>query len=968
MTTDSKEAVRQFVLQWQPVGRDEEVIETAKLTATLRQALEEVKKVTSSINATNLVSFKESAMQMSTIVKKLEMDKTKRYKEITQQPENKTAIDDFITKTSVILGAQNVLNQKKSLQDKSRPSSLTNINAPGSPVNTPTTSAKPPGATSSPTNSAINLAGLTKSNSVGAILTSTASIPPPSPLSNPTTLVVSSPNNSRPASAGELKRNESSKLETELETLVSWVSRTLSIVIPRNNTADIANAFKTGAIFCQLINAFFPNTILTIHTINPRQYHCIENLRAFLTACQQKLGLSETMLFEPLEIYTEGDNAVTQISNTLKAFVFAIKGGNEKPQKPSGHVSKPSLPQNPLHKIDHSVLTSSIGSLPSSFVYLKPALETKQSIFESVNSKLASYKMAVAIDEEGNVFRCVDAQTKRVTVQRIEFLDTSLKQVEALAQFLHKADHPYVMNVSAYWFEMGYIYFEIPCYSHCTLKEWLTKQSPTPVEIQDMFSKVLCGLAFLHEHGFVHGRLTLDGIVVGQRFLNNIDTYYPIICGLGQPPDLSHEANSQYRANAVISDHLDIWLLGSAIYESISKQPVKYPVGKGKKLLSYPSFTGIKDGTLVSALMCMLHYDPHRRCPAASLLLHPYFSKCFLIYSGAPFKDLLEVYKTISDYKFQSLPLKGPLILEVERGKIAEDGLTHFSYFEAPDLIREVTFAYSNPSSDSPLLSAASKNSTKTSSEIMGEIWKALLFNEKYFEGFLYNRMVYLLPSRQVKDLEIFRLLGLFVFKSLFDKKRIPSSIALLSSNVLRWSRLGYLDNLSKNDPAISEFARAVISSYGEQLKAFREGLITLDVFTNVSQDELLAHSCGPDEFTSTHILSRVQFYDFQKTSPTPPLIKEFVESLATKDLRRFLMALSSQCSLQILNTTAHSENTLGFTEQELTLKFVKKKTTSSSGRNEIERTGCAVVDMFEFDDGDDLANAFASLMKSSGN
>jgi len=275
--------------------------------------------------------------------------------------------------------------------------------------------------------------------------------------------------------------------------------------------------------------------------------------------------------------------------------------------------------------------------------------------------------------------------------------------------------------------------------------------------------------------------------------------------------------------------------------------------------------------------------------------------------------------------------------------------------------VRELSFVYSNPTSDSPLLTTSTKNTTKMNADIIGETWKALLFNEKYFEGFLYNRMVYLLPSRQVKDLEIFRLLGLFVFKCLFDKKRVPSSVALLSSNILRWSKSGFLDNPSKFD---SDFAKVVISSYSEQLKAFREGLSTLDIFNNVAQDELLAHSCGPDEFTSNHILSRIQFYDFQKTSPTPLLIKEYVESLATKDLRRFLMALSSQCSLQVLNTTASSENTLGFTEQELTLKFVRKKTPSSS-KNEIERTGCAMVDIFEFDDGDDLANAFASLLKS---
>ena len=43
-----------------------------------------------------------------------------------------------------------------------------------------------------------------------------------------------------------------------------------------------------------------------------------------------------------------------------------------------------------------------------------------------------------------------------------------------------RSNHPYVMHISSYWFELGYVYFEMPFYSHCTLKEWLVKQNPTP--------------------------------------------------------------------------------------------------------------------------------------------------------------------------------------------------------------------------------------------------------------------------------------------------------------------------------------------------------------------------------------------------------------------------------------------------------------------------------------------------------
>lgn len=51
-----------------------------------------------------------------------------------------------------------------------------------------------------------------------------------------------------------------------------------------------------------------------------------------------------------------------------------------------------------------------------------------------------------------------------------------------------------------------------------------------------MFAKILCGLAHLHANGIVHGALSPEYIVVGQHYINSIDTYHPIICGLGQPP------------------------------------------------------------------------------------------------------------------------------------------------------------------------------------------------------------------------------------------------------------------------------------------------------------------------------------------------------------------------------------------------------------------------------------------------
>ena len=88
-------------------------------------------------------------------------------------------------------------------------------------------------------------------------------------------------------------------------------------------------------------------------------------------------------------------------------------------------------------------------------------------------------------------------------------------------------------------------------------------------------------------------------------------------------------------------------------------------------------------------------------------------------------------------------------------------------------------------------------------------------------------------------DLDIFRLLGLIVFKALFDKSKVPSSLAILASCALKWSRSGLLDTPSKADIDATEFDRTVAGVYANQLKgAF------LDVVSSF-----------PTIFVSTHTL-----------------------------------------------------------------------------------------------------------------
>jgi len=436
----------------------------------------------------------------------------------------------------------------------------------------------------------------------------------------------------------------------------------------------------------------------------------------------------------------------------------------------------------------------------------------------------------------------------------------------------------------------------------------------------------------------------------------------PCFCPL---PSLSNDVNGAFRtSNGSISEYLDIWLLGSILYEARKFQAflfslpqsgsmLTYFLDNGKKALPYPSMTNIQDELLVSALKEMLHKDPHRRSSAASLLLHPYFSKEFLVYSGFAYKELIEVYKNIADFKFQGPSARAPLLLEISSMEPVEHLLLHYSNFTAADLVREITLVSAEPEKQPELASYP----TKVHANLVAAFWKSLEYKDTYFEAFLYNKTAYLLPSKKVKDLENFRLLGLVIFKALFDKTTIPSSIAVLVTNTIHWGRTGLLDNPNKMDPEITEFDRLVVGAYTAQLRALRTGLIALDIFSKVSRSELLVHACGPQELTNRDILSCVQFYDFHPSSPTPGLLKDYIESLQQKSLMKFLIFVSSQSTLQCLMPVAGPDGSLQYDQRKLEIKFIRKK--GASMMRDIERVGCGSIEIFEFDDADDLIKAF---------
>jgi len=106
------------------------------------------------------------------------------------------------------------------------------------------------------------------------------------------------------------------------EECVRWVCTTLHISINENDILGIAGAFHDGVYFCQLLNAFFPNTILDIHTADLVPQKCNENLVAFMTGCRLKLGLTGAQLFDPQDIIQANGKAALQVFPRSFSFFF----------------------------------------------------------------------------------------------------------------------------------------------------------------------------------------------------------------------------------------------------------------------------------------------------------------------------------------------------------------------------------------------------------------------------------------------------------------------------------------------------------------------------------------------------------------------------------------------------------------------------------------------------------------------
>lgn len=75
---------------------------------------------------------------------------------------------------------------------------------------------------------------------------------------------------------------------------------------PNATAVDLAYILRDGVLLCNLLNTIEPGCIDS-KNVNQKpqmaQFLCLRNINAFLTACTQNLGLSESDLFEPSMLY-----------------------------------------------------------------------------------------------------------------------------------------------------------------------------------------------------------------------------------------------------------------------------------------------------------------------------------------------------------------------------------------------------------------------------------------------------------------------------------------------------------------------------------------------------------------------------------------------------------------------------------------------------------------------------------------
>jgi TonB family protein len=197
------------------------------------------------------------------------------------------------------------------------------------------------------------------------------------------------------------------------------------------------------------------------------------------------------------------------------------------------------------------------------------------------------------------------AKSQKAAIKLVAWDEENAKLQLSRWDSIKDLSHPHIIRL----FESGecslgnkrllYVVME---YADENLSSLLPARPLTPVEAREMLDPTLDALAYIHEHGFVHGHIRPSNIMaVGERLKLSSD-------GISKPIDDSQEAGGG------LSTAADIWSLGATLVEALTQlRPVLHSDTEKDAVLSElpVPFRNIAE-------QC-LRADPQQRCTIADI-------------------------------------------------------------------------------------------------------------------------------------------------------------------------------------------------------------------------------------------------------------------------------------------------------------------------------------------------------------
>lgn len=241
--------------------------------------------------------------------------------------------------------------------------------------------------------------------------------------------------------------------------------------------------------------------------------------------------------------------------------------------------------------------------------------------------------------------------------------DAARRRFQREVNIVSTCNHPNIIRIKGVFFDGPFAYILLPYYHRGSLRALLWKQEPMSwVAVQDMLRQLASGVAYLHEHGIVHGDLKPSNVLIA-------DDGRPVISDFGiaknhgalgvadmtltttvtstsngsssivgtvqymAPEQLLCETGSHKTKSTGMSD---MWALGFTMLEVALENAFFHDGSLGKpclplllpeqKRIDVPAKAVGGDEKLAEAIASVLVADPANRATAYDLLAHPYFS------------------------------------------------------------------------------------------------------------------------------------------------------------------------------------------------------------------------------------------------------------------------------------------------------------------------------------------------------